>query len=56
MAAPAAPAPMPRPMMASSSGASAITGLDKGLAIAAAVLGLAFLVHVVLIAMGIQVE
>jgi hypothetical protein len=34
----------------------AIRGLDKGLAIAAAVLGLAFLIHVVLITLGVTVE
>ena len=33
-----------------------ISGLDKGLAIAAAVCGLAFLIHVVLIAFNIQVD
>lgn len=54
--APAAAAP--RPMMApvSSSSGGGVTGLDKGLAVAAAVLGLAFLIHVVLIALGIQIE
>jgi hypothetical protein len=34
----------------------AISGLDKGLAIAAAVLGLAFLVHIVLITLGVHVD
>ncbi|MBX3746840.1 MAG: hypothetical protein KF833_16140 [Verrucomicrobiae bacterium] len=52
----AAPAPMGRPMMAPISSGGGISGLDKGLAVAAAVLGLAFLVHVVLIALGIQID
>jgi hypothetical protein len=44
-------------MMASGiSMAAGVSPLDRGLAIAAAVLGLAFLVHIVLIALGIQVE
>ncbi|MBL9138899.1 MAG: hypothetical protein JNK85_23725 [Verrucomicrobiales bacterium] len=51
-----APAPMSRPTMAPASFGGGISGLDKGLAIAAAVVGLAFLLHVVLIALGIQVE
>jgi hypothetical protein len=51
-----APAPMSRPALAPSSYGGGISGLDKGLAIAAAVVGLAFLLHVVLIALGIQVE
>ncbi len=50
--APAAAA-MPRPMAAPM--VSGVSGLDKGLAVAGAVLGLAFLIHVVLIALGIQV-
>jgi len=54
-AAPAAPA-MPRPMAAPISHGGGISGLDKGLAVAAAVCGLAFLIHVVLIALGITVE
>jgi len=33
-----------------------ISGLDKGLAVAAAVCGLAFLIHVVVIALGIQID
>lgn len=52
----AASAPMPRPSLAPASMGGGISGLDKGLAIAAAVVGLAFLLHVVLIALGIQVE
>lgn len=35
---------------------SGISGLDKGLAVATAVFSLAFLIHVALIALGIQVE
>ncbi|MGE3308340.1 MAG: hypothetical protein AB7O66_00100 [Limisphaerales bacterium] len=49
-------APMPRPMVAQSSMGAGISGLDKGLAIAAAVCGLAFLIHVVVIALGITIE
>jgi hypothetical protein len=36
--------------------ASGASGLDKGLAVAAAVFSLAFLIHVAMIALGIQVE
>ncbi len=46
---------MMAPVSSSSSG-SGVTGLDKGLAVAAAVLGLAFLIHVVLIALNIQID
>ena len=53
--APAAAA-MPRPMAAPISHGPGISGLDKGLAVAAAVCGLAFLIHVVVIALGIQIE
>lgn len=53
--APAAPAPaMSRPMAAPV--VSGVSGLDKGLAVAAAVFSLAFLIHVAMIALGIQVE
>lgn len=51
-----APAAAPRPMAAPMSYGSSISGLDKGLAIAAAVCGLAFLIHVVVIALGITLE
>ncbi len=47
---------MPRPMMAPVSMGGGISGLDKGLAIAAAVCGLAFLIHVVVIALGIRID
>jgi hypothetical protein len=47
---------MSRPMMAPLSVGPAISGLDKGLAVAAAVLGLAFLIHVVLITLNVTVE
>jgi choline-glycine betaine transporter len=43
-------------MAAPMSYGSSISGLDKGLAIAAAVCGLAFLIHVVVIALGITLE
>lgn len=47
---------MPRPMAAPASFGGGVSGLDKGLAIAAAVCGLAFLIHVVIIALGIQID
>ncbi len=43
-------------MVSGSSSGGGITGLDKGLAVATAVFTLAFLIHVGLIALGIQVE
>ncbi len=49
-------AAMQRPMPSPISHGSGISGLDKGLAVAAAVCGLAFLIHVVLIALGITIE
>lgn len=56
-AAPAMPSAAPRPMVATaSSSGGGVTGLDKGLSVAAAVLGLAFLIHVVLIALSIQID
>lgn len=54
-AAAAASAPMSRPIAAAPVGAG-VSGLDKGLAVAAAVFSLAFLIHVALIAFGISVE
>ncbi|MCC6231775.1 MAG: hypothetical protein IT580_03980 [Verrucomicrobiales bacterium] len=51
-----APAPMSRPAPAPAYAGAGISGLDKGLAVAAAIIGLAFLIHVVLIAMGIQID
>ncbi len=55
---PASPAaaPMSRPAPAPAYAGAGISGLDKGLAVAAAIIGLAFLIHVVLIAMGIQID
>ena len=46
--------PMAAPMPMSMGGG--VSGLDKGLAIAGAVLALGFLIHVVIIALGITVE
>lgn len=47
----------PRPMAApAASFGGGVSGLDKGLAVAAAVCGLAFLIHVVVIALGIQID
>jgi hypothetical protein len=46
---------MSRPAMAPMSSGSSVSGLDKGLAVAAAVLGLAFLLHVVFISLGIEI-
>lgn len=54
--APAAPAPALSRAPAPMSSGSGVTGLDRGLAVAVTVLSLAFLVHVALIAFGIQVE
>ncbi len=54
LGAPAA-APAPRPLAPVYVGGG-VSGLDKGLAVAAAIFGLAFLIHVVLIAMQIQIE
>ena len=47
---------MPRPMSAPVSFASGVSNLDKGLAVAAAVCGLAFLIFVVTIALSIQID
>ena len=52
-AAPAAP--MTRAAAPASFGGG-VSGLDRGLSVAVAVLGLAFLIHVAIIALGIQVE
>jgi hypothetical protein len=43
-------------MAAPSSFGGGVSGLDKGLAVAAAVCGLAFLIHVVIIALNIQID
>jgi len=52
----AAPAAMPRPMSAPIASGGGVSGLDKGLSIAGAILALGFLIHVVIIALGITVE